>query len=153
MTRRTRDIQLLKLLASLFALFALYPVGVAIYGGVAGLSTLDWPRTSATILQSTWTVRGGQNTWKIPLVRYRYQVDGIDFESTRIQFGPVIRVKKRVATLPKDSVQPVYYDPDDPSHASLHRGVAWLTVLVYFGAGTLSFCTAMYLWKQAKKPI
>ena len=131
--------------------FAFYPAGIAIYSTVAGLTTLDWPTTDATILQSMWTVRDGQNTWKIPQVRYRYQVNGNTYENNRIQFGPVIRVKERVALLPKDSLQPAYYDPENPSLASLYRGVAWLTVMVYLGAGLLCVGVAIYLWKQARK--
>jgi hypothetical protein len=151
MSRHSADSGALKLLACLFAGFALFPIGVALYATFAGVAAADWLRTDAIILESTWKVRDGQNTWKTPVVRYRYRVQGIEYAGDRIQFGPVVAVEKRVKALPEGSTHAVYYDPADPSRASLRVGVAWSTLGVYLAAGGFSVAIAAYLLAQAGK--
>jgi hypothetical protein len=61
-------------------------------------------------------------------VRYRYTVDGIDYESDRIRLVEKLWRDQRseiVARYPEGRRVTVAYDPSDPSQAALEPGASW----------------------------
>jgi hypothetical protein len=83
-----------------------------------------WPQISGEILESH-VVSSGRlrtGTWYAPIVKYRYAVDGISFESYRVSFRAAYvgsEAQEAVLRYPIGSAVPVWYRPNDPGTAVL----------------------------------
>jgi Protein of unknown function (DUF3592) len=82
-----------------------------------------WPQSTGTIIQS-----GLENYDGIRIsVTYQYAVNGVDYSSSRIQFGTpttYIRTSSAEAAIsryPANSQVTAYYDPENPAEAVLDR--------------------------------
>ena len=67
---------------------------------------------------------GGTTTWYMPVLRYRYAVDGRELEGRRLRFGSVRtadlkRAEAWLAPYPAGARVEVRYDPADPAEAVL----------------------------------
>ncbi len=148
---RPPDGLLLRALAALCALSALVHLAIVIYSASLGVRTADWPSTRGVMLRSTWQVTSGRNTYKTPDVRYRYQVNGAEFEGDRLQFGPTVFVADRLRALPEGSAQRVYFDRANPARSTLTAGIVWPTLIVFALACVLSLAAACFFWRLLKR--
>jgi len=118
------------LIGSLFVLFIL---GEALRQAAPWL----WPETSCTIISNGVESTGEEQEPYRPAVRYRYQVDGRDFEGTRIARGDLAtssfdRARDSAARYAAGSVATCRVDPDHPALAVLERRVPWIALVVFF---------------------
>ncbi len=112
----------------------------------------SWAAAEGRITYSEFEYSGtGSSRRRQPVVRYSYMVEGIDYASDRIAFGPVPSDKgggavlttsrdDRIyafATLKEGSPVTVYYDERMPSEAVLLRGGGTF-VLIYYFCGLLA---------------
>jgi hypothetical protein len=118
-------------------------VGLAAFGylwrlGSRGAASVDWPTAAGTVLDSRIDTRfrtgGGDSANRetfLGLVRYRYSVNGHDYESTNRRFpNPGYGMNQSeaaevVARYPADSVVRVYYNPASPAESCLETGEHW----------------------------
>ena len=123
-----------------------------------GWRTRDWRKTEGRIVAEGWsrdTFTADKDVTIGPTVRYRYTVDGVHLEGTRISFArtvPVVSnwtrriggpyVDPQAGLHINDRVE-VWYDPDDPLNAVLRPGVSagyWALLaggLVFLSLGLL----------------
>lgn len=93
-------------------------------------------RVTVSELASRPGIKG--RTYWTPVVRYRYPVEGRDYESDRIHLGgwnltDRESAEAEVARFPVGSVVKALYDPATPGDAVLETGVSWTVLL--FGGG------------------
>jgi hypothetical protein len=98
----------------------------------------SWPVTTGRVVASETTLLYAP----APIVRFRYTVDGEEYESDKIQFGRLSswteETARRVATrYPAGAHVRVHYDPDDPdtavlelAHDAARRGV-WMGAALF----------------------
>lgn len=85
-----------------------------------------WSEVPATVVESRVLRRGSRDGSSYrPLVRYAYQVDGVEFESSRYAFGVDLHLNRSfsrrvVAEHPVGSSLTARVDPEDPASAVLH---------------------------------
>jgi hypothetical protein len=83
--------------------------------------------TTGQIVASTYhSVSGRTGTSFIPDIAYTYQVNGVEYRSTKItfehrDFSSSAHVESFIQYYPVGRSVPVYYDPTDPQLASLER--------------------------------
>jgi hypothetical protein len=100
-----------------------------------GEESAGWPTTRGEVLESKVVRSSGQPSsepggpgWRYcAVVRYKYRVDGRDFESERVHGATVWRsddseAKDTVGRYPKGGGVDVHYDPARPSVAVLETG-------------------------------
>lgn len=132
-------------------------VGLSVAGMMAGPALLTgvaakhWVSTNAELLEARLYCTGGKNPGCEALARYRYEVDGLDYENDRVAlFGGNDNIgdfQKRLgreletAFANKEQVQ-VWYDPANPVNAVLNREIRWgliafmgIFVLLFSGVG------------------
>ena len=86
-----------------------------------------WPSTEGLVLVSEVRDEGGENGWR-GHVRYRYEVAGRLYESSRIAVGVeygregLQAHQELAARFPKDARVTVYYNPRNPADAALIKG-------------------------------
>ena len=136
-TRRRHDLSRMLLFVGLPLL------AVGLYGVAVGLITLGWPRTQAVILdarvdvrETTSTVpgtdkyRGGRTETRETAsfhVRYRYRVDGQDYEADGVEPGDLglqnsAASRDHGRTYKTGTQVMVAYDPRNPARAYLLPG-------------------------------
>jgi hypothetical protein len=100
-----------------------------------------WPTVPGTILERGVGERMSQARSFLPLVRYAYEVDGVDYANDQVYLirrtGNLRPVIQRLVDGLPDPV-PVHYDPGDPASSYLivnPRSTAW--VLLLFGIGAV----------------
>jgi len=118
---------------------------------LAAQSSQHWPETEGTITYAAFEYHGsGSNRTRSPIVRYRYEVNEIVYESDRIAFGPKPSDKGGgavVTTARDDDIRSfarfregtraaVYFNPDNPADSVLQPGGGWF-VLIYYLCGLL----------------
>ena len=113
-----------------------------------------WNSTVAKIISSDLDAQistdneGYQTTTYLAKINFSYEVDGITYESDRINFDYGMRtsnLRKQqsvVEQYPEGSTIPVFYDPKDPSQAVLEKRVngTFTTILVaavFIGIGII----------------
>jgi hypothetical protein len=64
---------------------SIYSLVSELRGALRAFDSTRWPATSATVIESGWKI-GGAGGLFVPVVRYRYAVDGREFRGDRIAF-------------------------------------------------------------------
>jgi hypothetical protein len=130
---------------------------VGIWAALSVSSTLrrtrDWPSVNGTILERGVGEAMSQKHTFMPLVKYRYEVNGKSYTNDQVytirrtgNLAPKIR--ELVDGLPNPV--PVFYDPADPSQSYLLRNsVATYWLLIGFSIfvcllGSLTLLTAIF---------
>ena len=98
----------------------------------------SWSAADCTVLDSR--VEGSGGTYR-PVIRYRYEVNGMEYFSERFNFFEVSSSGREgkeavVAEYPLGRIFTCFYDPSDPSQAVLDRGFSWSML---FGLFSLPF--------------
>lgn len=101
-----------------------------------------WPTTSGTVLDTGTTevrqIRSVLPAWR-PYAAYTYTIDGIDFQSTRIDFGAMPSLDRAwlesslAEKFPSGKTLPVYYNPANPAKAVLQPGgdnALWIYIVL-----------------------
>jgi hypothetical protein len=128
---------------SLITITALFTLAMGLAGFawtcraiVRARASEQWPRTAATIEQSSVSSRVGSESTKLheAKVTYRYSVDGREFTGSEIHIGPQWSwsssepAKSLVQQYPRGAAVTIAYDPAKPEDAVLEPGVtagAW----------------------------
>jgi len=133
-------------------------LAVGLYGVAVGLITLRWPRTQAVVLdarvdvrETTSTVpgtdkyRGGRTETRAMAsfhVRYRYRVDGQDYEADGVEPGD-LGLQNSAASRDQGRVYKpgaqvkVAYDPRNPGRAYLLPGPSSPALMLALVGGVL----------------
>lgn len=137
---------------------------VFLVAGLAMLAFFVWPIYKTVVTRTSWTEvpceilsssvgshPGDDSTTYSVDVRYRYTVDGQDYESDRYRFlqGSSSGYEGKaevVESLPAGTVTTCRVDPEDPAEAVLFSGFSWTHLLILFpipfiavGAGGILF--------------
>ena len=105
-----------------------------------------WTSTAARLVSSAIHVIEGAPRQFRPHVRFRYSVEGIDYESSRIRFGAFDIYNYRAAydelfeSLTTGKLR-AFYDPRNPARACLTAGINELTLslpILFFAAAAVS---------------
>ncbi len=96
-----------------------------------------WPETTCTIISSGVENTGEDENPYRPDVRYRYRIDGKDFEGTRVVRGDNAtskfdRARDTAARYPVGSLATCRVNPNHPSLSVLQRRVPWIALVVFF---------------------
>lgn len=120
-----------------------FGIAMAIIGALEwdrAANSVGWPTVRGTVIESrvehsTRTRKGRTTHTYTPRVRYRYGVDGREFEGDRVWFRSSstseAAAARTVATYASGSEVTVHHAPDDPGLACLEPGVGemqWLPV-------------------------
>lgn len=100
-----------------------------------GMDSLAWPSTQGQLVQSTTG----------STINYQYAVNGMQFQSSRVRFGDSMFVNSNAefwSSYKQGTPLAVYYNPDDPSMATLLAGFEKIGVFVPLGIGAFFFITA-----------
>jgi hypothetical protein len=137
---------------------------VFLVAGLGMFAFFVWPIYKTIVARASWTEvpceilsssvgshPGDDSTTYSVDVRYRYTVDGQDYESDRYRFlqGSSSGYQGKaevVESLPPGTVTTCRVDPEDPAQAVLFTGFSWSLLLVLFpipfiavGAGGIAF--------------
>jgi hypothetical protein len=134
---------------------------------VVAEASLEWPETEGTITRS-WVQdshgTGGNlhrgKEGRSARVRYRYRVNGKDYEGGRVSFFAVESAEATVKRYPKGNVVAVYYDPADPKTSTLQTGAEGAAgkplivpvILLLVGTGLLIGTLLLIFFSFRKKP-
>ena len=100
-----------------------------------------YKKTTATVVSGRvgTAIGGGGHIRFIPVVTYRYEVNGQEYSNDRFTENPVGRgmessVQKIVNRYPPDSTIEIFYNVDDPSDAYIQKGFGrgcntWLRII------------------------
>ena len=130
------------------------------YQLLQGLKTKDWPAAPGKILSSK--VQSGIRNSHGPVrttgtsgrrysvdVRYRYEVDGQEFEGSRLRYGSVSYKSRSKAQKVKNRYPPgkeleVFYDQRNPQSSVLVKGIglSWLAI----GLGAIAFILGLVVF-------
>ncbi len=118
-----------------FFLAGMIPGYIAISTLIQSIQSSGWTPVAATILNAELNVSHGEDSTTYSVSgRYRYQIDGQTFESTRVSFdtgsdniGDFHHQTHALLERHRQSGEPLtaYVDPDDPSEAVLIRNMRW----------------------------
>jgi hypothetical protein len=114
-----------------------------LYGASEQLRSLSFQPVTATLLESRVEIkRNDEGTSYAPVVRFRYEVAGRIYESSRLHLGAAAPLARTEAdfllpAVPLGGPVPAFYNPAQPAEAVLNRGVTaadgvWLLVLSPF---------------------
>ena len=104
-------------------------------------SCASWPSTTGTVLRRDTRVRGtGEEAVALPVVRYRYWVEGVEYESERIgvveEGFRTSEAAQRVVEQYVSNTVPVRYDPRHPERAVLCVALpSYMPTVLLIGAG------------------
>lgn len=143
----------------------LWVMGPEAYEAWRGDQTVGWPRVMATVvsheLASPWPWEAGW--WRRPRaeVTYRYQVEGLEYESGRVGYqGPAGELRASEALRAARANYPVgasveaRYDPSNPARAVLTAGAGdWGRVWRQGGiiaVVLLAFVVGDAVWKRVR---
>lgn len=130
-------------------IFSVVGVGMAYFawsGAENARASESWPVVSGTVTESFVDViedSEGSDGHQ-PIVRYRYEVDGERYRSSRIAFGAHNNADKgsaerTVARYPVGEPADVAYDPDDHGRAVLEPGNEGVNFLIQLTGAGLAF--------------
>lgn len=131
----TRFIELMG--AGFLTLLGIYTLSLVVLAIGKGVRSKAWPSTTGKIISSTAQESHAYHSGRFytPAIRYRYKVNGIEYEShaitasLKVYFG-----KKSVEAVAKryeaESTAVVYYDPNNPKISALERGVSVSSLLI-----------------------
>ncbi len=120
-------------------------IGFTIWGAMVVMearSAANWPTTEGTILISKFdrnfkTSSSGKGKWYYDVkIKYSYTVDGLEYESSRVDFKSAnYHYKSEVipSTIarryPVDKKVKVYYNPENPGKAVLETEITFMTYI------------------------
>ena len=120
-------------------------IGFTIWGAMVVMearSAANWPTTEGTILISKFdrnfkTSSSGKGKWYYDVkIKYSYTVDGLEYESSRVDFKSAnYHYKSEVipSTIarryPVDKKVKVYYNPENPGKAVLETKITFMTYI------------------------
>jgi hypothetical protein len=117
-----------KLLGALLILFVVCLLVVLIswcQGVMTARQAAKWPTVTGNVTSSKVIFRSKRNLF-LPIVSYRYKVDGRSYVSERIAFGPGDWISKddaqALAARYPVGIVTVWFDPQDPATATLMAG-------------------------------
>lgn len=157
--RRTKS----KILDFFLLLFVIVGSVLIAYGGQQlwiAYQAESWPQTVGTVIASSVDYHRSRNSASyFPRVRYRYTVDGVQYEGHRIwveEQGRSSRgwAQEVVARYQPGTMVTVFYDPSNPAFAVLVPGlfeggaIIWVLVGVVF----ILFTAGFYWILAAKNP-
>ena len=154
----------MRLLFFTIALFAVC-VGLSLWVAVSESTrqnqSATWPKTDATIVDSLVRDKGSQAHNRFcPYVIYRYTVDGVLHDSTRVRLDRDLSQCSDDRQAANDIIRPyqvgsavpVFYDPVQPSTAILEiHEVPWLKLYPKTGL-VASFIALMLVVRQLRSP-
>ena len=154
----------MRLLFFTIALFAVC-VGLSLWVAVSESTRLNqsatWPKTDATIVDSLVRDKGSQAHGRFcPYVIYRYTVDGVLHDSTSMRLDRDLSqcsddrqsANDIIRPYQSGSTVPVFYDPAQPSTATLEiHKVPWLKLFPKAGL-VASFIALMLVVRQLRSP-
>jgi hypothetical protein len=123
----------------------------------------NWPGTQGTIISShvsKQTRRDSKTRRNVityyPRVQYRYQVNGRQYTSNRIEFGGTSggmerMAKKVVNRYPAGKKVVVHYNPGDPEYAVLEAGLTWSGLFIFLG-GIVFFAVGIICFRSYRHP-
>lgn len=100
-----------------------------------------YKKTTATVLGGRvgTAIGGGGHIRYIPVISYRYEVDGQQYDNDRFTENPIGRgmessVQKIVNRYPPDATIEIFYNVDDPADAYIQKGFGrgcntWLWII------------------------
>ena len=139
-----------------FAMGALFTV-VILGEALRELEPWTWPETQCTITASGVAETGDDQRPYRAEVRYRYEIEGRDWEGARVVrsdqgSASFDRARRRADRYPPGASATCRVDPDHPSIAVLERRLPWIAFVVAFpmifvavGAGGI-----WAVWRRAK---
>ena len=121
----------------------------AIKGSILAHKSKDWPSTQGSVISKIKTVKNNAGEMnQYTGLSYHYIVEGIDYESERVEFDGEDPDDIKLAKFVSDNDQvTVYYRPDNPTQYILRPGIhgkiiqnliigtGWLLGLVIFIGG------------------
>lgn len=131
-------------------------IGFAIWGVLVVIeahSAANWPTVEGTIINSTLehrvnTTSSGKGKWYYEArIKYGYSVDGVGYESKRVDFKSASYQYKSevipstiVRRYPANKTVAVHYNPKDPKKAVLETAITFMT---YIGLLIGAFLTGL----------
>jgi hypothetical protein len=131
-----------------------------------GLATSDWPTTVGRVTTASQSLGSSLGCPGCQmLVRYYvYEVDGRAYQSPNYDLhGPFVGTRRQIEQFKRKYKDPltIYYNPKDPQHAILKRGISLdhtsFTSLAFFFAGLIfsarEFRRVVILHRQAENSL
>jgi len=132
-------------------------------GQKQALSARQWPETTGFIITAQVTssrvrIRRSSSTgYRMatsyrPHVVYRYQVNGVGYEGEQLHLGETIGysgtgpVETILTRYPVGVPVRVYYNPDNPTEATLSPKTGWATTIYWLISALLFFMTVMVVY-------
>ncbi len=113
----------------------------------------QWPTVQGQVISTGMAESSDDNgVAYAPIVRYTYEVDGVEYQSSRIAFGPTEYTSSRrkvaqvLARYPEGSAVTVHYNPNDPHEAVLETQVQGSLVFTLIGG----LMVIMGFWELGK---
>jgi hypothetical protein len=154
-------VRLLFFTIALFAVCVGLSLWVAVSESTRRNQSATWPKTDATIVDSLVRDKGSQAHNRFcPYVIYRYTVDGVLHDSTRVRLDLDLSqcsddrqsANDIIRSYQVGSTVPVFYDPVQPSTAILEiHKVPWLKLFPKAGL-VASFIALMLVVRQLRSP-
>ena len=127
-------------MAAFFGVFLVAGVGFSMFflwPAIKVVRAQSWTATECAVERSWVESHSGEDgaTYSIE-VRYRYEVDGVEYAGERYEFmggssSGHDSKQKVVDRLAVGSVTTCYFDPDDPRSSVLHRGFGWVYLFAF----------------------
>jgi hypothetical protein len=111
----------------------------------------SWMVTTGTIIDRDTRLLGGRDGAVVPVIRYRYTVEGVAFESERITvadegYGSWRAAKDVLARYASDTVE-VRFNPERPARAVLSCALpSYMSTIVGLGIAMLAAAAGLVLY-------
>ena len=126
----------LPLLISLGALIGLIWAIISLW---RALDSEEWDRVDCEIVESRVDIRRGRTTSYVPIITYKYAVNGLHYEGKKIKYGGMWSFKSTADDYCKKyssgRIVKVNVDPNDPNKCVLERGASSYNYFI------ICFCT------------
>ena len=130
--------------------------GGCVWSIVRGFRSASWPSVAGEVTDASMDVSWGRGTKLCtPQIRYRYRVDGSDYEGARVFFGwdtfyTESGARKIVERYRPGEPVDVHYNPTTPTSSVLRTGVnirTWLAAGFFGTLATLCIGALLRTWK------
>ena len=120
MTQKELNRTALGILLALFAAFGFLTI-MGVNGWIHGKSSESWKPLDGQLISFEPQGSGSKGSDRIE-VRYKYEVDGSQFEGTRLRFGFLGKERAKLQGWHAGSAIRVWVNPDRPADAVLFPG-------------------------------